>query len=338
MRQTRDRWLDISIRIALVVAVALIAFIGYSYWASSRTQAVSSPSGRAIENLRKVVQSSPGNPTARVRLAEALAYAGRQSEAIEQFDAALKLQTDFIPALTGLATIAMQQKDYPTAETYWRKIIALLDSTPTASSDPRLDSAYYGLGVTYVDTKRWEDAVNALKEANRVKSDASDTHYMLSVAYAGLDFPDKQLEELKITIAFDPYHAQANYDLGMLALKAGDVPVAAELFRVAADHAPDGITLPQQELDKLAAASTAAVRLGRAGALVSSDPKGALADARVAAALDPQNIPAVRLVARLWMQLGDKEKAHNAFNRLLELSPKDPEATEAIRRLNPDGK
>ena len=59
--------------------------------------------------------------------------------------------------------------------------------------------------------------------------------------------------------------------------------------------------------------------------------------ARIAAALDPKNVEAVRLVAQLWEKTGDKESALNAYRRLVELVPDDKEANDAIKRLSPDG-
>jgi tetratricopeptide (TPR) repeat protein len=334
----RDRWLDIAIRATLVAIVGLTVYLGYAVWLNTRVQAVSSPAGRAVENLRKIVTASPGNANARVKLAEALAFAGRLDEAVEQFLAALKLEPDYIPALSGVASVSMQQKNFKVAESYWLKIVGLLDNTPTAAKNPQLDSAYYGLGVTYIELKRYEDAVGALKESLRITSSAADTHYQLSIAYGALGFLDQQREELEITLAFDPKNAQPNYDLGLVALKEGDIAAAAELFRAAADYVPEDITLPQQELLKIEAKGSAAVRLAKARSLASTEASAALSEARITAALDPKSVAAVRLVAQLWDKLGNKESALNAYRRIIELVPGDDEATQAIKRLNPDGK
>jgi tetratricopeptide (TPR) repeat protein len=339
LTQRKDRWLDIAIRVTAVAIFALVVWIGYLYWANSQTQAVSSPVGRAVENLRKIVTADPGNADARIRLAEAFAFAGRLDDAVTQFDAALKLKPDYMPALSGLASVAMQRKDYKTAETYWLKIISLLENVTTAAKDQQLDTAYYGLGVTYIDMKRYEEAIVALKDAVRIKSSSSDTHYMLSVAYRELKYPDRQKDELNITLAFDPNNAQANYDMGLLILKEGDIPSAAELFRISVDHAPDSkASLPQKELDKLAAKGDAKTRVARARALFDTKPADALIDARIAAALDPASTDTVRLVAQLWEKQGNKERALNAWKRLLEISASDAEADQAIKRLSPDVK
>jgi tetratricopeptide (TPR) repeat protein len=341
IRVTRrpDRWLDIAIRGVVVVAVLLAAYLGYSYWSSTRTQQVSSPAGRAIENLAAIVRSNPGNATNRVRLAEALAFSGRLPEAVEQYDSALKLQPDMISALSGLATIAMKRRDFVAAEEYWKQVIAKLDTTVMAGKDLQLDAAYYGLGVTYIEMERYEDALRNLKEATRIKMAASDTHYQMSIAYARLGYPENQRQELAITLAFDPNNAQANYDLGLLEVQASKLATAAELFRISVDRAPEAnAMLPQAELDKLAAASGATARLERARLTRTSAPEAALTEARIATALDPLSADSVRLVAQLWEQAGNKERALNAYERLAELEPNDAAAAEAIKRLSTNAK
>ncbi|MDO8915519.1 MAG: tetratricopeptide repeat protein [Coriobacteriia bacterium] len=335
MTQRNDRSLDIAIRVITVVVIVLSAYLTYMLWDNSRVQAVSSPSGRAVENLRAAVKAAPGNPMVRVRLAEALVFAGRMPEAVEQYNAALELKKDYVPALSGLANLAMQDKQYATAVSYWTKIIKMLEGT-SSSRSPDLEGAYYGLGVTYLEMKKYEEAVLNLKESLRMKSSASDTHYMLSVAYRELGYPDKQREELNITLAFEPKNAQANYDAGMLALKEGDVATAAESFRTATNWAPAGIDLPRKELDKIAAKGSASVRL--ANALASKESTTALSEARISAALDPTNVTPVRIVARLWEEFGEKTRALNAYERIVELVPGDAQATQAIKRLRPDGK
>ena len=335
MRRRTERWLDIAIRATAVIALALAAYLAYSYWAGTRQQEQATPAGRAIENLATIVRANPGNAGARVRLAEALGAAGRLKEAVEQYEAALEIQPDLVVAMNGLATVAMKQKDFETAEATWKKIIAQLDTSTSAAKSADLDAAYYGLGVTYIEMERYEDAIIALKESVRIKMDASDTHYFLSVAYARLGYPEQQKEELAITLAFDPGNAQANYDMGLLSVKASEVATAAELFRISVNAAPDDKkSLPQAELDKIAAQGSASERLERAQLSRTSDPAKALSEARIAAALDPKSVEAIRLVAQLWDAAGNKERALNAYQRLQELAPGDAGAAEAIKRLS----
>jgi len=324
-----------AIRIVLVAVIGVGIWLGWTYWRDSQVAQTGSQQARAVQNLRKNVASRPNDVVLRQRFGEALLANGQRAEAIAQFEAALKINKDYTPALSALGLIAMDEREWKTAEGYQVRIIGLLSATEMAAKDVRLANAYYDLGTTLVELRRYEEAVANLKESLRIKRDSSPAHYMLSVAYGKLGLPSEQKKELGIVVAFDPKHAQANFDLGVLLIKEGDAGQGAELVRIAADNAPEGVTMPQEELDKL---GTAKDRLDAAVRLEKSEPKQALSEARVAAAIDPMSADAVRLVARLWEKNGDNLRASNAWERLLELVPEDPSATDAIRRLNPDAK
>lgn len=333
MSAPRDRWLDIALWVVGVAIAAIVIYVGVGYFTQTRTQSTSGAEARAIINLEKVVRNNPGNEAARITLAQALAAEGDIDQAAEQFAAAIKINKDSVQALIGLGAIAMQRKEYQIAQGYFQRVIDLLDTSELAGKDPRLEQAYYSLGVTYLELKQNEEAAESLREALRIRKDNSNSHYALSVAYGRLKLYDKQRQELQITLSFDPGKPEANYDMGLVLLKEKDIAGAAELFRISSDNAPN-TDLPRIELQKFGSASD---HLQTAMQLEASDPAKALTEARIAAALDPLNTEAVRLTARLWEVRKDKERALNAWQRLLELLPTDPAALDAIKRLNPNG-
>jgi Tfp pilus assembly protein PilF len=334
-RRTADRWMTIAIRVLAVAVVVVAAYVAWSYFSDARLRDTQSPAARAVANLEAIVAKSPNTAMARVRLAEAMTANGQEEEAVAQLDAALKLEKDNIAALTDLGLIAMQRKEWSKSRQYWTTLINVLSTADMASQDQRLADVYYYLGTAYVEEKSYEEAVANLKKSIAIKRDSSPVHYMLSVAYQRLGLPDMQQQELTVVLAFDPMEAQANYDMGLLLLKQGDVAGAAELFRIAADRAPSGVTDPQKALVSLGDGSE---RLAQAAKLKTSDPKTALSDARIAAALLPANASAVRLVAQLWEVEKDPKKAQNAWERLLEIVPGDAQATDAIKRLSANAK
>jgi len=330
-----DRWIRVATWTVVAAIISVGAYLGWSYYSDVRLQQTQSPAARAVANLRNIVAKTPNNAVARVNLAEAMIANGQQNEAIDQLEAALKLDKENAAALTDLGLIAMERGEWPKAEGYWTQLIQMLSGSEMSSKDQRLADVYYYLGTTYVEQKRYEEAVANLKESISIKRDSSPVHYMLSVAYQRLELPEMQRQELDIVLAFDPKLAQANYDLGLILLKEGDKAQAAELFRISADNAPDGVNEPKAELAKL---GDAADHLTAARKARSSDPEKALDEARIAAAIDPTNADAVRLVAILWEKNDDPKRAQNAWERLLELVPGDPAATDAIKRLTSDAK
>ena len=326
----RDSWLTWAIRIVGLFVIGALAFLGYNVIQGQRQAEESSIAARAIDNLEQAVEAEPESAELRILLGDAYRDTGRPADAIEQYDKALELEADHPLALTGLALVAMQQEEWRTAEGYWQNAIEVMSKGEYALTDERLEKAYYYYGTVLIKLAEYEDAVAYLKEALRINRSDADTHYALSVAYRELDSVANQRESLETALLFVPTMPEANYDLGLLYLADGVEATAAELFRRSADNAPGR----EEPLDELMALGPFEDRMEEAESLLDSDPGAALHEARIAAALDPMSIDAARMVARLLQSSGlspDDEKA--AWERLLDLVPDDPEATEALAAL-----
>jgi len=324
-----SRTLGTALKVVGLLVVVALVYLGYTVWSTQREVNAGSMPSRAIATLIKEVEADPGNAGARVLLGQALAAAGRIDEAVEQLNAALSIDEKNVAAMEGLGLIAMRREEWATAEGYWRKVLEVTRGSQYVTQDLRVERANYYLGLTLIERKEYEDAVLYLKEALRTKKSASDTHYALSVAYRELGLVANQREALEIAVRYDPKLAEANYDLGLLLAADGDRAGAAELFRRSVDSAPTRAE-PAEELEKFGPFEA---RFANAERLRGSDPAAALIEARIAVALQPDDLPAVRLVAELLEQIGDADEALAAWQRVLRLAPKDPAATEALARL-----
>lgn len=319
-----------AIKGTLLLLVVAVAYLAYTMVATRSAERRAAPASRAIENLIAAIEESPDAAGLRISLGEAYAAAGRPAEAIEQFKIALQLEEGHPDALIGLGLIAMFQGEWETAEDYWRTLIDGRGGGQFSGLDQRLATAYHQLGMTLLEQKRYEEAAQSLHEALRINRSAADTHYALSVAYRKIGSAVNQRTYLDNALMFDPAMPEANYDRGLLVLAEGDIAAAAEHFRTSADGAPPGIREPLEELEKL---GTYAERIGAARNLVSDDPEAALVEARVARALAPGEVEAAKLVATLFETVGDPDGAMEAWQRVLDLVPGDPEATAAVERL-----
>jgi len=324
-----SRTLGTALKIVGLLVVVALVYLGYTVWSTQRAVNAGSLPSRAIATLIKEVEADPGNAGARVLLGQALAAAGRIDEAVEQLNAALSIDEKNVAAMEGLGLIAMRREEWATAEGYWRKVLEVTRGSQYASQDLRVERANYYLGLTLIERKQFEDAVLYLKEALRTKKSASDTHYALSVAYRELGSLSNQRNELEIALRYDPKLAEANYDMGLLLAADGDRAGAAELFRRSVDAAPTRAE-PREELETFGPFEE---RLAEAERLQDTDSAAALVEARIAVALEPDDLPAVRLVAKLLETSGNTEEALVAWQRVLRLAPKDPTATEALARL-----
>lgn len=323
--------LDYAVKAMLVVLALAVGFLIYTVIRIRIEDRNSSPAARAVKNLAGAVKKDPNNITARLRLADAMAADGRVREAAEQYNTVLNQSEDEPGALAGLAQIAMDKGEWRTAEGYWRRILDKLSSQPYSNVDQRVEKAYYYLGSTLMELKEYEEATTYLKEALRIRKDASDTYFLMAIAYREMDSPQKYKQNLQYALQFDPLLPEANYELGKVLLEEGDIGGAAEKFRVSADNAPADRPEPQVALEQM---GDPLEHLAKAqAALKAGDTETALAEARVASAIDPDNVDSARIVAQTYEKMKRTVEARAAWERVLTLVPGDKEGVAASTRL-----
>jgi tetratricopeptide (TPR) repeat protein len=311
------RPLDAVIAGVAVIVLVLGGYVGYTVWAQNKMLSDNSPSAREIASLSAALRANPNNFDTRMRLAQAFAIAGRDDESIEQYKAVLKVNKNFVPALSGVGFEYLKQKKWKDGEAYFRKVIDLTEKDTTSVGSSPLETAYFYLGTALMEQRKYEDAVGYFKAALRLRRDSADTSYALAVTYRELGIKEGYEEYLLYTLQFDPKMAEANYDYGMLLLSKNDIAGAAEHFRTSADSAPN-IDKPQIELDKLGNPED---RLAEAKKLKPTDPAKALVEARVASALDPESVEALTLVGELYEIQKQLEEAAATYRKVLVLDP-----------------
>lgn len=95
----------------------------------------------------------------------------RREQAVEDFDAALKAQPAYAPALTNLGNLLFEAGDVQGAIARYERAIA---------SDSEYAVAHLNLGAAYKRAGRIADAVRALRQAERLERRAK--RYEVSVA------------------------------------------------------------------------------------------------------------------------------------------------------------
>ena len=326
----RVRPLDAAIVLVGVAILIVGAYFGYSIWANNQSLRTASPANREIDALMQALKKQPNSVENRMRLAQALSVAGRSRDSVDQYQEVLKLNKEWVPALSGIGFELMKQKDWKGGEEYFKKVIALTEGkTPVMSGGSSAEIANYYVGIARMEQRDYSGAAGYLKEALRMRRDASDTAYALSVCYEKLDIPEGQREMLKYTLQFDPNMPEANYDYGLLLLADGKIAEAAEHFRTSSDRAPYKDE-PKAELAKL---GSAGARLAAAKKLASTDASAAVVEARVAAALDPQSTESLLLVGGLYEKLKKRTKAEEAYLKVLVIDPGNAKASVALKRV-----
>jgi tetratricopeptide (TPR) repeat protein len=325
----RYRPLDVAIAGVGLVVLVLAVYLGLSVWLGNRLVVKSTPAERAIAAMVAAVRKNPNDINARMQLAQAFAVAGRDAEAVKQYEAVLSVNKDFTPAISGLGFQALLRKDWKQGEKYFRRVVDLLEPESGKGRDSSLEIAYYYLATALYEQGQYEEAVGYAKAAIRLRRDAADTHYLLANCYKKLEIADGYKKELETTLMFDPKMPEANYDYGLILLQKGDIAGAAEHFRTSADSAPN-IEKPQDQLEKLGPGSK---RLAEAKRLEKTEPAKALVEARIAAALEPNSVETLVLLGKLYEANKQPDKALEVYRRVLRIDPGNEDALAGVKRV-----
>ena len=329
-RQRADTVLAV-LAVSLVLAVVLsAAYLGYSIYAARAIERAATPATRATDDLYAQVRDEPNSAALRVRLAEALASAGRYREAVRELESALEIEPEHTGAYLVLGIIAMMQEQYDAAEGHFSKVVELTAGVGFEGVNQRRELAFFYLGEATFATGRYEEAVGYFKEALRIRRDNSVTYFNLAMALKALGEEDGALENLENALAFDPAYAQAHYEMGQIYLSRDDRVNAAVHFVKAVEFAPD----QEQPAEALASLGSAEEWAETArGALSDGDSDRAIEAILIARVLDEENVDHVRYHARMLEQLGEVSGAVDVYRELLGLVPDDEDAAEALARL-----
>lgn len=312
-----------------ILVIGVVSLFAYNVYVDREAAKLSTPALRVLASYEDIVRQQPNVAAFRVRLGEAYAAAGRYQDAIEQFNAAIKLEENHTGAYLDLGLVAMINDHVSEAIGYFEKVVEITDASEMRFTDARRELALFNLGKIALDDDEYEDAVGYFKEALRVRRDSSDTYLLMARAYDGLGDTASALKYVEYALAFDPNFAQANYQAGEWYLREKDYLKASEHIRKAIDAAPEE-RAPAELLEKLGTAESWA---GKATAQLESDPKKALEYIKIARRIDPFDAELALLHGRVLEKVKKPSDALVTYREALELDTENAEVKAAIKRL-----
>lgn len=332
-----DAVMTVVISIFATGLIVLGIWWGYSAWASSQQQNLSTPAGRAIMALQQRVAQTPRDTALRIRLAEALGTANRTDEGIQQLKEALNIDGKHTGAWLDMGLLLVDKQDWTGAAAAFQKVVSLTEGSDMQDVNQRREQAFFWLAKLSLADKKYDDAARYIKAALRIRRDASDSYVILAEAYRGQGDKASAIKDLRIALAFDPTFAQANFDLGLLlkdSTALSDQLAGAQRLRVAADAQPDAEP-PATALKQMGPASKWVT--GAQQAIAAGDAKSALLKIQIALAIEPGNVPAAVAYAGLLEKSGvkgDKAKALQAYKQVLQSDPTNAAASAGVKRLS----
>jgi tetratricopeptide (TPR) repeat protein len=325
-----DLWLNLALAGLLLAIVAGAVLFAYTVQRDRQLEEASSATGRIVAALTSQVKQKPNDVVLRVRLGEGLGAMGRYQQAIDQLNAALKIDPKHAGAYLDLGMIAKLASDSSAAEGYFKKVVTLTDGQEYSALNSVREQALFNLGRLMLDQKRWADAAGYFKGGLQIRSDASDTYYWLAKSYQGLGDNEAAIKQLEIAVQFDPGFAEAHYFLGELFQQKKDDVNASYQYAQAVKYAP-GAEPPAQALD---AYGPVADWIAKAKtALASGDTEAALTDVLIARNLDEKSAEAAKLHGRVLVERGDLKDGLEVYRQAATIAPADAEIKAQIAKL-----
>jgi Tfp pilus assembly protein PilF len=171
-----------------------------------------------------------GNYTAHNNYANALFARGQKDEALEHYQAALKIRPDYTPALVNAGNLAQQSGDADEAARLYLEALRL---------DPRSATAHGRLGTLRAQQGKTDEAIAHYRRAIELRPRYRDAHLNLAQALIQQKKVDEAAAVLEVALDIDDRNANAWNTLGVLRARAGRLPEAAECFRAALRLDPD---------------------------------------------------------------------------------------------------
>lgn len=270
------------------------------------------PSDDAWNQLKAIATIFPDNPWVRYGMGRIYTTWKSMSDlARTEFEAVLKRDPAFYPALVGLGDVARNKKDWALAEEKYRAALKL------AADDP---FAHAGLGLTLAAQDKKEAALAELKQAIAAQPEQPNAVVVLVKLSTELKDPDT-LKAAEALNELRPKDREARKLLADLRFDAGDKAGAAKEYERL-------VRLGNAELSVLQRLAALHKELG--------DGEGEERTLQIIAALDDKDPSANLRIAELRFAKKDYEGAEGQWLEALARDPKLVVAHEGLARSKLD--
>ena len=158
----------------------------------------------ALPALQQAARCLPNDAVAQLNFANALARAGRLSEAAACYDSALTLRPDFAEAHANLAELHLEQERFDQAAVHARRAIGL---------NAELAEAHNTLGSALLKLARLDDAVASFQRAVALKPGFAEAHMNLGRALRSIGHLAMAESGYRRVLELKPEFAPAHVEL-----------------------------------------------------------------------------------------------------------------------------
>ena len=292
-------------------------------------------SAQAPGDIAPAETAAPGNVVAQFNLGRDYFAKGDLEQAGVQFEAALKLRPDYMPARLALTQLALRRGDPDLALKYAREILKLNPNSGVATlleaaalvrkaqydearalldkilkANPDQVDALLELGVLNLTQKRYKDAEEPFRRAYAL--DRSNLRGLLGLAeiHFGQNEPDKAVQVIAEEQEKQPQQSDLRKELANAEFRAKRYERAIADYQSILDQYKD---TPLEQADLYA-------RIGTAYATLGSHPR-AIENLQKARQLSPSNVGYVATLAQFYENSGKQQEALAAYRDAMKIDP-----------------
>ncbi len=174
----------------------------------------------SLRDLQQAAQREPKNAQVHYMLGLKYEIDGAPGKALQAYQQALGLKSDYPEALYRVGELKGAQGDREGAIKALAKAIKLKSDYPEAKTS--LAAVYGQQGVALLEQGRTADAVQALKQAVALNPQDDAALNNLGTAYVAQGDFDQAIETFQAAIEANPGNVNAQYNLGSTYLQTGD--------------------------------------------------------------------------------------------------------------------
>jgi tetratricopeptide (TPR) repeat protein len=184
----------------------------------------------AVEHYEAALRLEPGYVDADYAWGNALARQGKLAEAVEHYEAALRVKPDHANAHANAGSALVRQGKLAEAIAHYEQILKIR---------PDHVDAHTNLGLALARQGKLVEAIAHYEQALRIKPDHSAAHTNWGDALAQQGKPAEAIEHYQQALHVKPDNALAHNNWGVALLHQGRLAEAIEHFRQALIISPD---------------------------------------------------------------------------------------------------
>jgi tetratricopeptide (TPR) repeat protein len=189
----------------------------------------------AVEIYRELEKSYPANAQVPVWLGDLLLQQNQRNAARAEFQKALRIQPDYVPAVEQLVELDLLERQYTAALQRVQQLVV---------RDPNQAVSQLLLGTTLAAGGETNQAESALMKAIELQPDSQAAYLLLAQLYAEANQYEKALAELQIALDKDANNLAAVMLEGIIHNSRGDYEDARDAYETVLAVSPDnGVAL-----------------------------------------------------------------------------------------------